>query len=59
MDVSKHRWFGPERPFATLVGAIDDATSKVTGGTFRAEEDGRVHRANCNASRRQARGAHP
>ena len=39
VDGSKHRWFGPERPFATLVGAIDDATSRVTGGTFRAEED--------------------
>ena len=38
-DGSRHRWFGPERPFATLVGAIDDATSRVTGGTFRAAED--------------------
>ena len=38
-DASKHRWFGPEHPFATLVGAIDDATSTVTGATFRAEED--------------------
>jgi hypothetical protein len=40
VDGSKHRWFGEERPFATLVGAIDDATSRVTGATFRAEEDG-------------------
>jgi len=39
VDGSKHRWFGPDRPFATLVGAIDDATSRVTGGTFRQEED--------------------
>jgi transposase len=39
VDGSKHLWFGPEHPFATLVGAIDDATSRVTGGTFRAEED--------------------
>ena len=40
VDGSRHRWFGPDHPFATLVGAIDDATSRVTGGTFRAEEDG-------------------
>ena len=38
-DASKHRWFGPDLPFATLVGAIDDATSVVTGATFRAHED--------------------
>lgn len=38
-DGSRHRWFGPERPFATLVGAIDDTTSRVTGGTLRAQED--------------------
>ena len=40
VDGSRHRWFGPEHPFATLVGGIDDATSRVTGATFRAEEDG-------------------
>jgi transposase len=38
-DGSRHRWFGPDLPFATLVGTIDDATSRVTGGTFRAAED--------------------
>jgi transposase len=38
-DGSPHRWFGPDLPYATLVGAIDDATSRVTGGTFRATED--------------------
>ncbi|MCX6553384.1 MAG: ISNCY family transposase [Acidobacteria bacterium] len=38
-DGSRHRWFGPDLPYATLVGAIDDATSGVTGGTFRAAED--------------------
>ena len=38
-DGSRHRWFGPERPFVTLVGAIDDATGTVTGATFRAAED--------------------
>lgn len=35
----RHRWFGPDLPYATLVGAIDDATSRVTGGTFRAAQD--------------------
>jgi transposase len=38
-DGSRHRWFGLDLPFATLVGTIDDATSRVTGGTFRAAED--------------------
>lgn len=38
-DGSTHHWFGPELPEATLVGAIDDATSEVTGGTFREHED--------------------
>src|SRR3990170_3062012 len=39
VDGSKHRWFGPDRPFATLVAGIDDATGRVPGGTFRAQED--------------------
>ena len=39
VDGSRHRWFGLELPFATLVAGIDDATSRVTGGTFRAAED--------------------
>jgi transposase len=38
-DGSRHRWFGSELPFATLVAGIDDATGRVTGGTFRAQED--------------------
>lgn len=38
-DGSRHLWFGPERPYATLVGAIDDATGTVTGATFRVAED--------------------
>ena len=38
-DGSRHRWFGPDLPYATLVGTIDDATSRVTGGMFRAQED--------------------
>jgi len=39
VDGSRHRWFGPGLPFATLVAGIDDATGIVTGGTFRAQED--------------------
>ncbi len=39
VDGSRHRWFGPELPFATLVAGIDDATGRVPGGTFRAQED--------------------
>lgn len=38
-DGSRHRWFGPERPMATLVGAIDDATGTVPGALFREQED--------------------
>jgi hypothetical protein len=38
-DGSRHHWFGAERPFATLVGTIDDATSRVTGAIFRDAED--------------------
>ena len=39
VDGSRHRWFGPDVGFATLVAGIDDATSRVAGGTFRAAED--------------------
>lgn len=39
VDGSRHRWLGPEGPFLTLVGAIDDATGIVTAGTFREHED--------------------
>ncbi|MEX1171074.1 MAG: ISNCY family transposase [Chloroflexota bacterium] len=39
VDGSRHRWFGPDLPFATLVAGIDDATGRVSGGTFRAQED--------------------
>jgi transposase len=39
VDGSRHRWLGPDLPFATLVAGIDDATGRVTGGTFRAQED--------------------
>jgi len=39
LDGSRHRWLGDERPWLTLVGAIDDATGIVTGATFRDAED--------------------
>ena len=39
VDGSRHRWFGPDLPFTTLVAGIDDATGRVPGGTFRAAED--------------------
>ena len=39
LDGSRHRWLGSDRPEMTLLGAIDDATSKVVAATFRAQED--------------------
>lgn len=38
-DGSRHRWLGPERPYLTLIGAIDDATGTVPWALFRAQED--------------------
>lgn len=38
-DGSRHRWLGPERPYLTLIGAIDDATGTIPGAVFRAQED--------------------
>jgi len=38
-DGSRHQWFGPELPYATLIGVVDDATSRLTGATFRVAED--------------------
>lgn len=38
MDASKHQWLEECEPF-TLSGAIDDATGKVVGATFRPNED--------------------
>jgi hypothetical protein len=38
IDASLHHWFGPEQPRLTLVGAIDDATGKVSA-LFRQQED--------------------
>ena len=39
LDGSRHRWFGPDGPELTLVGAIDDATGLVTAAVFRDQED--------------------
>lgn len=38
-DGSRHRWLGPDVPYLTLIGAIDDATGTVPGAVFRAQED--------------------
>lgn len=38
-DGSRHQWFGPDQPYATLIGVVDDATNRLTGATFRAAED--------------------
>lgn len=39
LDASRHRWFGAERPFASLHSAIDDATGEVLAAVFREQED--------------------
>jgi transposase len=39
VDGSDHHWFGKERPRATLLGAIDDATGNVVAAVFREHED--------------------
>jgi transposase len=38
-DGSRHDWLGERGPRLTLVGCIDDATGRVTGATFREQED--------------------
>lgn len=38
-DGSRHDWLGDRGPRLTLVGYIDDATGRVTGATFRDQED--------------------
>jgi transposase len=38
-DGSRHQWLGPEGPYWTLVGGIDDATGKVPWAVFREQED--------------------
>lgn len=39
VDGSRHDWLGDRGPRLTLVGAIDDATGRLTGATFREQED--------------------
>ena len=39
LDGSPHHWFGPDERRSTLLGAIDDATSKVVAALFREQED--------------------
>jgi hypothetical protein len=39
VDGSRHQWFGPDGPWLTLVGAIDDATGDVPCALFREQED--------------------
>lgn len=39
LDGSPFAWFGPAQPRCSLLAAIDDATSTVLVGTFRAQED--------------------
>jgi transposase len=39
VDGSREDWLLGRGPWLTLVGGIDDATSEVTGATFRAQED--------------------
>lgn len=39
VDGSRHDWLEGRGPWMTLVGGIDDATSSVTGGVFREQED--------------------
>lgn len=38
-DGSRHDWLGERGPRLTLIGLIDDATGRVTGATFREQED--------------------
>src|SRR6202165_1674234 len=38
-DGSRHQWLGPDGPWLTLVGAIDDATGDVPHALFRKQED--------------------
>jgi hypothetical protein len=38
-DGSRHRWLGPQGPYLTLIGGIDDATGTVPAALFREQED--------------------
>jgi transposase len=37
-DGSRHRWLGPDGPYLTLIGGIDDATGEVPWALFREQE---------------------
>lgn len=37
-DASKHRWFGPDKPFACLHSVIDDATGDLLAARFEPQE---------------------
>ncbi len=39
VDGSRHQWLGPDGPWLTLLGAIDDATGDVPYALFRQQED--------------------
>ena len=39
VDGSRHQWLGPDGPWLTLLGAIDDATGDVPYAIFREQED--------------------
>lgn len=39
LDGSRHDWLEGRGPWLTLIGAIDDATGRVVGATFRDQED--------------------
>jgi hypothetical protein len=39
LDGSRHAWLEGRGPWLTLVGAIDDATGRVSAATFRDQED--------------------
>jgi len=39
VDGSRHQWLGPDGPWLTLVGGIDDATGDVPHAVFRQQED--------------------
>jgi hypothetical protein len=39
IDGSRHQWLGPDGPWLTLIGAIDDATGDVPCALFREQED--------------------
>lgn len=39
IDGSPHHWFGEDKPMATLIAFIDDATGRITSARFEPQED--------------------